>query len=160
ILRLHKMTDLAKGTTVTVGVVEGGTRSNVVPAEAAAEIDVRIPSMEEARRVAGMIKALTPELPGARLEIRGSINRPPMERTMETARLFNAARTVAGQLGFDLKEGATGGASDGNFTSALGIPTLDGLGAVGGSAHATDEWVDVEWLPARAALIAGVIETF
>jgi glutamate carboxypeptidase len=160
ILRLHKMTDLAKGTTVTVGVVEGGTRSNVVPAEAAAEIDVRIPSMEEAKRVLEMIKGLTAELSGARLEIRGSINRPPMERSLETARLFDTARKVAGRLGFDLREGATGGASDGNFTSALGIPTLDGLGAVGGSAHAIDEWVDVESLPARAALIAGLIETF
>ena len=84
--------------------------------------------------------------------------RPPMVRTSDTARLFDLARDVAAQIGIDLKEGATGGASDGNFTSALGIPTLDGLGAVGGGAHAVEEWVDIESLPARAALIAGLIE--
>ena len=158
ILKLQQMTDRERGTTVTVGVVQGGTRSNVVPAEAAAEIDVRIASIEEAERVSKMIKALAPELPGARLEIRGSMNRPPMERTSETARLFELARGIAKQIGVDLKESSTGGASDGNFTSALGIPTLDGLGAVGGGAHAIDEWVEVESLPQRAALVAGLIE--
>jgi len=107
--------------------------------------------------VAKMIKGLSPELPGARLEIRGAINRPPMERNVETARLFEAARLIAKEMGIDLKEGSTGGASDGNFTSALGIPTLDGLGAVGGAAHAVDEWVVVESLPQRAALVAGLI---
>src|SRR5215510_1513641 len=157
VLKLQRMTDSARGTTVTVGIVQGGTRSNVVPAEAAAEIDVRIASVDEGERVAKMIKALSPELPGARLEIRGAINRPPMERNAETARLFEAARLIAKEMGIDLKEGSTGGASDGNFTSALGIPTLDGLGAVGGAAHAIDEWVDVEWLPQRAALVAGLI---
>jgi glutamate carboxypeptidase len=159
ILKLHKMTDAARGTTVTVGIVQGGARVNVVAAEAAAEIDVRITTVDEGVRIAKMIQALSPELPGARLEIRGAINRPPMERTTETARLFEAACAVARRLGFELKEGSTGGASDGNFTSALGIPTLDGLGAVGGGAHALDEWVDVESLPQRAALIAELIET-
>src|SRR5436309_10786832 len=157
ILKLQKMTDPARGTTVTVGVVQGGTRSNVVPAEAAAEIDIRISSMEEAERMTKMIKALSPQLPGARLEIRGSINRPPMERTAETVRLFRVAQKVASSLGIALKEGSTGGASDGNFTSALGIPTLDGLGAVGGGAHAVDEWVDIQLLPHRAALLAGLL---
>jgi len=108
--------------------------------------------------VSKMIQALMPELPGARLEIRGSINRPPMERTLETARLFEIARNIAAEIGIDLKEGSTGGASDGNFTSALGIPTLDGLGPVGDGAHAVYEWVDVESLPQRAALLAGLIE--
>ena len=158
VLKLQRMTHSARGTTVTVGIVQGGTRSNVVPAEAAAEIDVRIASVDEGERVAKMIKALSPELPGARLEIRGAINRPPMERNTETARLFEAARLIAKEMGIDLKEGSTGGASDGNFTSALGIPTLDGLGAVGGGAHAVDEWVDMESLPQRAALIAGLIQ--
>jgi glutamate carboxypeptidase len=157
ILKIQKMNAPDRGTTVTVGVVQGGTRSNVVPAEAAAEIDVRITAVEEAERVTKMFKALEPELPGARLEIRGSINRPPMERTSETARLFELARVVATQLGIELHEGSTGGASDGNFTSALGIPTLDGLGAVGDGAHAVHEWVDVESLPQRAALLAGLI---
>jgi len=157
ILKLQKMTDPTRGTIVTVGVVQGGTRSNVVPAEAAAEIDIRISSMEEAERMTKMIKTLSPQLPGARLEIRGSINRPPMERTAETIRLFQLAQKVAQTLGIALKEGSTGGASDGNFTSALGIPTLDGLGAVGGGAHAVDEWVDIQSLPHRAALLAGLL---
>ena len=158
IIKLQTMTDVARGTTVTVGVVQGGTRSNVVPAEAAAEIDVRITSIEEADRVTKAIKALASELPGARLEIRGGINRPPMERTSDTARLFETARKVAAGIGIDLKEASTGGASDGNFTSALGIPTLDGLGPIGDGAHAVEEWVDVESLPQRAALLAGLIE--
>jgi glutamate carboxypeptidase len=158
IVRLHAMTDLRRGTTVTVGVVQGGTRSNVVPAEAAAEVDVRITSLEEAARITNAVKNLSPELPGARLEIRGSINRPPMERTAETVRLFEAARKIAAGMSIDLKEGSTGGASDGNLTSALGVPTLDGLGPVGDGAHAVDEWVDTVSLPHRAALIAELIE--
>jgi glutamate carboxypeptidase len=158
ILKLHAMSEAAKGTTVTVGMVRGGTRSNVVPAEAAAEVDVRFATLEEAQRITTSIKGLTAELNGARLEIRGGINRPPMERTTETARLFAIARALAGEIGVDLKEGATGGASDGNFTASIGVPTLDGLGAVGGGAHAVDEWVDIASLPHRAALIAGLIE--
>jgi glutamate carboxypeptidase len=157
IIKLQRMTDLSRGTTVTVGVVKGGTRSNVVPAEAAAEIDVRVASLDEAERVIKMIQALSPELPGARLEIHGGLSRPPMERTSETVRLFKAAQEISAELAIDLKEGSTGGASDGNFTAALGIPTLDGLGAIGGGAHSVDEWVDIESLPQRAALLAGLI---
>jgi glutamate carboxypeptidase len=157
IVKLQSLNDPDSGTTVTVGRVQGGIRSNVVPPEAAAEVDIRIASTEEAERITKLIKKLSPELPNARLEIRGSISRPPMERTSETARLFQRAQTVAADLGFSLEEGATGGASDGNFTSALGIPTLDGLGAIGGAAHAVDEWVDIESLPERAALVAGLI---
>jgi glutamate carboxypeptidase len=158
ILKLQKMSDPDHGTTVTVGVVQGGTRSNVVPAEAAAEVDVRVTTMEEAERIARSIKSLRPELQDARLEIHGGINRPPMERTEETAQLFRLARSLAAQMGMDLKEASTGGASDGNFTAALGIPTLDGLGAIGGGAHAANEWVEIESLPQRAALLAGLIE--
>jgi len=139
--------------------VQGGTRSNVVPAEAAAEVDVRIASIEEAGRITNAIKALTPELPGALLEIRGSINRPPMERTADTDRLFDAARTIAARMGIDLQQGSTGGASDGNLTSALGIPTLDGLGPIGDGAHALGEWVETKSLPQRAALIAQLIDS-
>lgn len=157
IVKLQAMTDSARGITVTVGVVQGGTQSNVVPAEAAAEIDVRITSVEEAAQVTQAIRALSADLPGARLEIHGAINRPPMERNSETARLFETARRIAAELGMELKEGSTGGASDGNFTAALGIPTLDGLGAIGGGAHALDEWVDAATLPQRAALIAGLV---
>jgi len=159
ILKLQKMSNPVTGTTISIGVVQGGTRPNVVPAEAAAEIDVRIASLEEAERVSTIIRSLAPELPGARLEIRGAINRPPMERTAETARLFDTARGIAGQLGLNLTEASTGGASDGNFTAALGIPTLDGLGAVGGGAHAIDEWVEIASLAQRAALIKGLIES-
>jgi glutamate carboxypeptidase len=157
ILKLQRMSSPERGTTVTVGVVQGGTRSNVVPAEAAAEIDVRVTSMEEAERIALDIRQLSAELPGARLEIRGSIIRPPMERTADTARMFDLARRLAKDIGIDLAEGSTGGASDGNFTAALGIPTLDGLGPVGGGAHALDEWVEIDSLPERAALVAGLI---
>ena len=157
IIKLHRLNSPATGTTVTVGLVQGGIRSNVVPAEAAVEVDIRITSVEEADRITKTIQSLSPELPDALLEIRGSINRPPMERTSQTAQLFQLAQRVAANLGFSVEEGSTGGASDGNFTSALGVPTLDGLGAVGGGAHAIDEWVDVESLPLRAALIAGLI---
>jgi glutamate carboxypeptidase len=158
VIKLHSMTDASRGTTVTVGVMQGGTRANVVPAEAAAEVDVRIASIEEAARITSAIKALTPELTGALLEVRGSINRPPMERTADTGQLFEAARTIAARMGIDLKEGSTGGASDGNLTSALGIPTLDGLGPIGDGAHASGEWVDTESLPQRAALVAELID--
>jgi glutamate carboxypeptidase len=158
IIKLHSMTDASSGTTVTVGVVQGGTRSNVVPAEAAAEVDVRIASIEEAGRITNAMKALKPELPGALLEIRGSINRPPMERTSDTDRLFDAARSIAARMGIDLQQGSTGGASDGNLTAALGIPTLDGLGPIGDGAHALGEWVATKALPQRAALIAQLID--
>jgi glutamate carboxypeptidase len=158
ILRLQQMTDVARGTTITVGVVHGGTRSNVVPAEATVDIDVRIASSGEAERITAEFHALTPILPGAQLQVRGSINRPPMERTPGTARLFEIARQVAAQMKMELQEGSTGGASDGNLTSALGTPTLDGLGAIGGGAHAVHEFIELDSLPERAALIAGLIQ--
>jgi glutamate carboxypeptidase len=122
------------------------------------DIDVRITSMEEANRITKLIRELPPVLADARLEIRGSINRPPMERTTDTVRLFEVARSVAAELGIDLKEGSTGGASDGNLTSALGVPTLDGLGPIGDGAHAVDEYIEINSLPERAALIAGLID--
>jgi glutamate carboxypeptidase len=158
VVQLQAMSDAGLGTTVTVGVIQGGTRSNVVPAEAAIEVDVRVATIGEASRMTSVIRALRPHVPGAQLEIRGAINRPPMERTSDTARLFALARSVGAELGVDIQEGSTGGASDGNFTSALGIPTLDGLGAIGGGAHAVDEFVEVASLPLRAALIAGLLQ--
>jgi glutamate carboxypeptidase len=157
VLQLQRLSDASRGTTVTVGIVQGGTRVNVVPAEAAIEIDVRVSNNEEAARITEAIRSLRSYLPGATLQIRGGINRPPMERTSDTARLFAIAREIAAELGFTLEEGSTGGASDGNFTSAMGIPTLDGLGPVGDGAHSLDEFVDVSSLPERAALIAGLI---
>jgi glutamate carboxypeptidase len=158
VLSLQAMSNAGLGTSVTVGVIQGGTRSNVVPAEAAIEVDVRVATNDEASRMTTAIHALRPQLSGARLEIRGAINRPPMERTSDTVRLLELARSIGSELGIDIDEGSTGGASDGNFTSALGIPTLDGLGAVGDGAHAIDEYVDVASLPLRAALVAGLIQ--
>jgi len=158
VLSIQSMTNAGLGTGVTVGVIQGGTRSNVVPAEAAIEVDVRVASNDEALRMTTALHALQPQLSGARLEIRGAINRPPMERTTDTARLFELARSIGTELGIDINEGSTGGASDGNFTSALGIPTLDGLGAVGDGAHSIDEFVEITSLPHRAALIAGLIQ--
>lgn len=158
VLSLQAMSNADLGTTVTVGVIQGGTRSNVVPAEAAVEVDVRVATNQEASRMTTALHALRPYLSGARLEIRGAINRPPMERTADTVGLFELARTIGAELGIAVDEGSTGGASDGNFTSALGVPTLDGLGAVGDGAHALGEYVDIASLPMRAALIAGLIQ--
>jgi glutamate carboxypeptidase len=157
VLALQRLSSPERGVTVTVGIVAGGSRVNVVPAEAAIEVDVRITNHEQAARISEALRGLQPRLPGAALQIRGGINRPPMERTADTARLFGIAREIASELGFTLAEGSTGGASDGNFTAAMGIPTLDGLGAGGGGAHALDEFIEVASLPERAALIAGLI---
>jgi glutamate carboxypeptidase len=157
LLRLQGLSDPGRGTTVTVSLIQGGTRVNVVPAEAAVEVDVRISTVEEAERISGVLRELQPHLPGARIEVRGGISRPPMERNADTARLFSLARAVGSELGLDLHEGSTGGASDGNLTSALGIPTLDGLGPIGGNAHSPDEFVEAASLPGRAALLAGLI---
>lgn len=157
VLQLQRMSDPVLGTTVTVGVVQGGTRVNVVPAEAAIEIDVRVANNDEAARITEAIRALRPVLSGSTLHIRGGINRPPMERTTDTVRLFQIARRIGEEIGLDIKEGSTGGASDGNFTSAMGIPTLDGLGPIGDGAHSLEEYVEIASLPERAALIAGLV---
>lgn len=159
VLQLQRLSDPSRGTTVTVAVIQGGTRVNVVPAEAAVEVDVRVSTMEEAERITGILRALKPHRPDARIEIRGGINRPPMERTADTARLFALARAIGSELGMDLQEGSTGGASDGNITSALGIPTLDGLGPIGDGAHSLEEFIDVSSLAGRAALVAGLIKS-
>lgn len=148
-----------RGTTVTVGLVGGGSASNVVPAEAWAEVDVRFATGDEATRIDTAIRALAPVLAGARLEVSGGVNRPPLERTEAGAALYHAARDSAAELGFELPEGATGGGSDGNFTAALGVPTLDGLGPQGGGAHAVHEHVLVEDLPRRIALLRRLLET-
>ena len=142
-----------RGTTVTVGLIGGGSASNVVPAEAWAEVDVRFATGGEAARVDAAVRALAPALPGARLEVAGGVNRPPLERTAAGIALYQAARAVAAELGFELPEGATGGGSDGNFTAALGVPTLDGLGPQDGGAHAVHEHVRVDDLPRRVALL-------
>jgi glutamate carboxypeptidase len=150
-------TDPARRRTVNCGVIGGGTRSNVVAAEAFAEVDVRIAKASDAVRVDRLFRRLKVSDPGCRLEVTGGINRPPMERTPGTVALFRQARKLAGGLGFALDEASTGGGSDGNFTSALGVPTLDGMGAVGEGAHAAHESVVIEHLAPRTALLAAMI---
>ena len=150
-------TDLKRGLTVSVGVVGGGTRSNVVPAEAWAEVDVRIARKADGARIERKFAGLKPIDKACALAVTGGLNRPPMERTRGTVKLFRRARALAAELGFALEEASTGGASDGNFTAALGIPTLDGMGAVGEGAHARHESIVFEHLAPRTALLAGLL---
>ncbi len=157
ILRIQDLQDLATGTTLNVGVIQGGTTANVVPARASAEIDVRVASLAEAERIAGALQALGPVTPDTRLDVSGGFTRPPMERSPAIAALFEQARQIGHGLGLDLTEGSTGGGSDANFTAALGVPTLDGLGARGGGAHADDEHILIDSLPERAALLAALL---
>lgn len=149
--------EVADGVMVNVGIIAGGTRGNVVAEEARAIVDVRVPSAAAAKIVEARMRSLQPRTPRTALEVRGGIGRPPLERTPAVVRLYEYARAVAASLGEQLEEGATGGGSDGNFTAALGVPTLDGLGAIGDGAHAQHEHVAIDRLAARAALIAGLI---
>lgn len=157
ILALETLQDLERGVSVNVGMIDGGTRPNVVAAEARAIVDVRAPSMADAERVDAAIRALTPHIPGARIDVHGGFERPPMERTAGVARLFAVAQSVGQELGDSIAEGSTGGGSDGNFCAALGVPTLDGLGAIGDGAHALHEHVVVSALVPRATLLAALL---
>jgi glutamate carboxypeptidase len=157
--RISSFTDLKKGLTVNVGIVSGGSRTNVVPAEATAQIDVRIARVKDAAGIDKKMRSLRPFNRKCKIEITGGINRPPMERTAGVAALYAQAAAIARDLGWKLEEAAVGGGSDGNFTASLGIPTLDGLGGVGDGAHATHEHILISELPRRAALIAGLIES-
>jgi glutamate carboxypeptidase len=150
-------TDLKRGITVNAGVMGGGTKSNVIAAQAWAEVDLRIVRKADGERMARKFAALKPADKRCTLTVQGGINRPPMERTRGTVQLYRQARTLAAQLGFALDEALSGGASDGNFTSALGIPTLDGMGAVGEGAHARHESILIEHLAPRTALLAGML---
>src|SRR5712671_2812970 len=156
--KISSFTDLKKGLTVNVGIVSGGTRTNVVPAEAQAQVDVRIARMKDAAGIDKKMRALRPFNRQCKIEISGGVNRPPMERTAGIAALYEIAVEIARDLGWRLDEAAVGGGSDGNFTAGLGIPTLDGLGGVGDGAHATHEHIVISELPRRAALLAGLIE--
>jgi glutamate carboxypeptidase len=156
--KITGFTDLKRGLTLNVGTVSGGSRTNVVPAEAAAQVDVRIAHLKDAAGIDKKMRALRPFNRKCKLEIIGGINRPPMERTAGVAALYAKAVAIAGDLGWRLGEAAVGGGSDGNFTASLGIPTLDGLGAVGDGAHAIHEHILISELPRRAALVAGLIE--
>ena len=157
VLTLHGLTDLAAGTTVNVGVLAGGTRSNVIAGAAEAHIDVRVGSAAEAERIDQALAALTPHDPRATLTLSGGWNRPVMERTPAVAALFELARDRAAGLDITLRECAVGGASDGNFVAALGTPVLDGIGAVGDGAHARHERASVDGMLERAALAAVVL---
>jgi len=158
LLEVVKFTDLSRGITVNPGVIQGGTRSNVIAAEAWAEVDLRIARAADAAMLEQKFAALKPFDPDCSIELSGGINRPPMERTEGTVRLFGIAREIAGTIGWHVEESATGGGSDGNFTSALGVPTLDGLGALGEGAHASHESVVIQELPQRIALLAGLLQ--
>ena len=156
--KISSFTELKKGLTVNVGVVSGGSRTNVVPSEAAAQVDVRIARIKDAAGIDKQMRRLRPFNRKCKIEITGGINRPPMERTAGVSALYAQAAAIARELGWKLGEAAVGGGSDGNFTAGLGIPTLDGLGAVGDGAHAPHEHIVISELPRRAALIAGLIE--
>ncbi len=156
VLALQKITDYARGTTINVGVISGGSRSNVVPDRAEMTVDFRVTTMAEADRISQAFQALRPALPGARIEVIGGLNRPPMERNATMIATFEKARRIAAGIGLQLEEGSTGGGSDGNFTAALGVPTLDGLGARGDGAHALHEHAVIDSLAQRAALLAAL----
>jgi glutamate carboxypeptidase len=157
ILRINGLQDLARGISVNVVQVSGGVRSNVIPDQADAVVDVRVPTAAAAADVEAAFRALSAVDPRTTVQATGGFDRPPLERSGQVVRLYDQARAVAQALGMDLAEGGTGGGSDGNFTAALGVPTLDGLGALGDGAHALHEHIDIESLPDRAALVAGLI---
>ena len=160
VLALETLQDLPRGVSVNVGTISGGSRPNVVASRASAQVDVRAPTMAEAQRLDRAIRGLQPVHPLARLEIGGGIERPPLERTEGVVRLYERARQAAARIGRDLEEGPAGGGSDGNFTAALGVPTLDGLGPEGDGAHAAHEHVTIADLSWRAAFIAEVLGSF
>ena len=151
--------EIKKGLTVNVGVVSGGSRSNVVPANASAQVDVRITRIKDAAGIDKKMRSLRPFDRNCKIKVSGGINRPPMERSARVAGLYMKAKAIARDLGWQLDEAAVGGGSDGNFTAGLGIPTLDGLGGVGDGAHAAHEHILISELPRRAALLAGLIES-
>jgi len=159
IARLKDLNNARRGIAVQATVIGGGTVSNVVPHHARAELDIRFTHVADAPKIERQLRALRPILPGARVEVRGGINRPPLERTPAVAALFHHAQKLMRELGRTLEETSVGGGSDGNFTAALGVPTLDGLGAIGNGAHSAVEHVIIRSLPERAAVLAGLLAT-
>lgn len=155
--RIAQFTDLKRGITVNPGVISGGSRSNVIAAEAEAHVDIRIPRLRDAAPLERKFRSLKPLDTRCSVEVTGGLNRPPMERGEGVRKLFTLARKLAKELDIDLQESSTGGGSDGNFTAALGIPTLDGLGAVGEGAHAVHESILVSRIPDRVALLAKLV---
>jgi glutamate carboxypeptidase len=158
VARVKEWNDPRRGVTVNVGIVEGGTRTNVIPARARAVVDLRASTIADMRKLENRLRALRPKLPGARVIVSGGFNRSPMERKVSAA-LFARAKALASEMGHGLGECAAGGGSDGNLTAALGVPTLDGLGAVGDGAHSPHEYVVSNTMSARAALLAALLAT-
>lgn len=158
-VRLAALNNYEQGVTVSVGIVNGGTGINVVPAEAEAKVDVRFWTPEDGEQVVNAIRGLTPTLAEAQLEITGGVNRPPMPRSERNIALFEHARELAAEIGFALEDTVVGGGSDGNFTAALGVPTLDGLGVDGAGAHAEHEHILISDIPRRAALLTRLLQT-
>jgi glutamate carboxypeptidase len=158
-LRLAALNDYEQGITVSVGLIQGGSALNVIPPEATAKVDVRFWTPEDGERVVRAIRGITPALAEARLEVTGGINRPPMPRSEKNVTLYHHARELAAEIGFDLRDEVVGGGSDGNFTAALGVPTLDGLGVDGSGAHAEHEHIIIEDIPRRAALLTRLMQT-
>ncbi len=158
-VRLAALNNYEQGVTVSVGIVNGGTGINVVPAEAEAKVDVRFWTSEDGEQVVNAIRGLTPALAEAQLEITGGVNRPPMPRSERNIALFEHARELAAEIGFALEDTVVGGGSDGNFTAALGVPTLDGLGVDGAGAHAEHEHILISDIPRRAALLTRLLQT-
>jgi glutamate carboxypeptidase len=159
IIAINKLSNYESGTTLNVGVVHGGVLSNVIAAEARASIDMRYQTMEEGARITEAMARLQPVLTGARIEVRGGINRPPLIRSAEIGELFDQAKRLASEIGYELREGSVGGGSDGNFIAALGVPVLDGLGVDGAGAHAEHEHIIISDVPRRAALLTRLIQT-
>jgi len=157
--RIEGFTDLRRGLTVNPGVIKGGTRSNVVAAEASADVDIRVVRINDAPALERKFRALRPVDKRCRIEISGGLNRPPMERSQGVVSLYRVAQALARALGVETEESMTGGGSDGNFTAALGIPTLDGLGGVGAGAHASNESILVDRIADRTALLAKLLAT-
>ena len=155
--RIAGLTNLARGTTVNPGMIAGGTRTNVVAAEAYVDIDVRIARARDGEKIERKLRQLRPFDKRCTLHVEGGLNRPPMERKKAIAALFAAAQSIGNEMGVTIEESSTGGGSDGNFTAALGIPTLDGLGGVGEGAHAANESILMDRVPDRTALLAGLL---
>jgi len=156
VLQLHDAADVEAGTSLNVGIVQGGTRTNVRAGHARAMVDVRVTRSDEAARVERLFASLVPHDPLARVEVTGGWNRPVMERSEATGALYERAARVAGELGFELREVSVGGASDGNFAAALGAAVLDGVGGVGGGAHARHEWISLDGMVERSEFVVAL----
>jgi len=159
ILKLEALTDYEKGQTCSVGIIEGGTLTNVVPEDCTISVDIRIPDMEAAEEVMAFVEGLLPEDPDCTITVEGGVDRPPYEKFEGIEKLFEHAKACAAEIGFELQDLKTGGGSDGNFTGALGIPTLDGLGADGHGAHSNDEYIYYSSLVERCRLMIRLMET-